>query len=230
MPGASPRRIATRYLSRKGEEITFRDQEETSSHDRERGWVLYRVIVSVGGEDAGYMKISYIPRVNWDRLYPDLAHFVNTKVYWGRFNPSDLSSLMEMVDHFGWLEMANMKFHKSAKSPDITTLDRKARQRYVVKLTWALQKKFGKEYEDFESFHLDKPLVDYSHLETNFRGQKIGAALYNYCAKWLADTKHLALWASGLQTPEAKRLWSLLTPEEGGRFGSENGRAFLSYP
>lgn len=226
---SSPRRVVARYLSRSGAEITFREQEETSAHDAERGWVLYRVIVSVDGVDAGYMKISYIPRENWDRLYPTLAHFVNTKVYWGQFDPSKISSIMEMVDKFGWLELANQKFHKSDKSPDIQALDRKALQRYARKLQWALEKKFAKEYEDFKTFHLDKPLVDYAHLEPNFRGKKIGASLYNYCAKWLADTNGLALWASGLQTPEAKRLWSLLTPEPGGRFGSENGRRFLSY-
>lgn len=230
MLGGSARRVAHQYLSRNGLELSFTVAEETSTHDRENGWVLWRVKVSSERGDEGFMKVSFIPRSNWDTLYASTLHYLNTRNHRDYDLDTPLGYALAAQRELwglGLLSIADHKFTKSFSSVEAATLSPKDLKRYNLALSRVLTKATQEEYNRFKEFHLEKPLVDYVDVEN--KGERIGASLYNYTAKWLAAKFGLALWASGLQTPMAKHLWATLTPDPGGRLGSENGRQFLSY-
>lgn len=56
----------------------------------------------------------------------------------------------------------------------------------------------------------NKPYVDYSFVEKDFRGKGYGKKLYKTAAIWLKIKFGLKLWASQNQSKEAKRLWNSL--------------------
>lgn len=57
---------------------------------------------------------------------------------------------------------------------------------------------------------VDHPFVDFIRVNDDMRRQGIGTALYQYGAKWLAREKGLPLYASGIQTTEAKAAWKFM--------------------
>jgi hypothetical protein len=62
--------------------------------------------------------------------------------------------------------------------------------------------------DEFYAFQQDhaQPTIDYSQLERPLRGQGMGISLYIYAARKLAE-RGLTLRGSGIQSPEAERMW-----------------------
>lgn len=108
-----------------------------------------------------------------------------------------------------------------------------AEERFTPK---QMQRKFGRDFQDFKAFHIDKPLVDYIRVDEDYQRRRIGIALYQYGAKWLAG-KGMKLYASGLQSDKAKAAWEWLKKNRGAKIGTEDmmyagkkkTRTFLSY-
>lgn len=68
------------------------------------------------------------------------------------------------------------------------------------------RKKYGRQFKQFLHYYVDKPIVDYIRVEPEYRRQGIGTALYRAAQKWLHD-RGMKLYASGLQSDEAKAAW-----------------------
>lgn len=100
-----------------------------------------------------------------------------------------------------------------------------------------LSERYEHQFEKFKEFHYDKPLVDYIRVYEPHRRKRIGAALYEKAARWLAETKGLKLYASGIQSNEAKAAWQWLQKNKEANIGKEvfedgdrtKTRIFLSY-
>ena len=225
-------RVAARYLTKDGLELTFSTPEKLSAYGGESaGWVLYKISASSEKGDEGYIKVSYIPLEQWNQLYVDLPHYLNTRLHMGvqLDGPGNtrLNGIQEIVDKQNYLNLAqNLTFKKNPVIP-LESMDSRTRKRWEINLIKVLGfTAEGKYYEKFRSYHLDKPQVDYS--KATRQGMHVGASLYNEAAKWLA-TKGLSLWSSGTQSPEAKHLWETLIPDPGGHVGEANGRKYLSF-
>ena len=104
-----------------------------------------------------------------------------------------------------------------------------------IKTKWlaSLEKRYGRQFEDFKKFYKGKPLVDYIRVKPDFQRKRIGTALYEKAARWLAK-KGLKLYASGLQSQEAQAAWDRMRREKASNIGTEKHsketeRTFLSY-
>lgn len=228
----SPQRVAYRYLSREGKELSFTFQDITTDKDAERGWVLYRFEVFSDMGNEGYMKVSYIPKENWDKIYPDLLHYLKNYANRGskplgtpQMNAESLEDILDGT--WGLLSgIQNDVLGFAEPRVRYVDMDPGTQKKWVKLALRVLRERYNWAYIKFENYHLDKPQVDYSKV--NRKGLKVGASLYNYVAQWLAR-RGLALWSSSTQTPEAKRLWSVLEPNPGGHIGTQDDRMFLSY-
>lgn len=67
------------------------------------------------------------------------------------------------------------------------------------------KEKIEEEHEKFKKSHR-VPVIDFSKLENNLRGQGAGTSMYVYTARKLAEEGKM-LSSSGLQSDEAKSLW-----------------------
>ena len=57
------------YTTKDGLPITFEDLP--FNEENRRGWVFHKINATINGEQAGYIKLSYIPKEKWNSLYND---------------------------------------------------------------------------------------------------------------------------------------------------------------
>lgn len=154
----------------------------------DRGWVVQTTFAKVDGAPAGYLKFGYIPKAEFDRLYPTAVHYVG--VIEGRLLDGVPRTPTGMRD-------AMLKVLGFSPTDPITTR----------KLANLFEKKYGESYRSFVDYHVDKPQIEYVKSEVLRQG--VGIALYEYTARVLAK-RGLSLWSSLLQEPEAKAVWAAM--------------------
>ena len=185
------------YETKSGQPITFKVYEKDP---KDRGtmpaWVVHRVEAYVGGQEAGYLKISYIPKERWDKWFPTVWDMKANKNGWHRDSDS-LVDTFRMVLRYTYMHNFN-KFESGEYKPT-----EKEMRDYLKKS----EKPYLREYVTSKAFHVDKPMVDFIHVHDEFKRQGVATALYKYGARWLAKTKGMPLYASGLQQPAAKAAW-----------------------
>lgn len=77
-----------------------------------------------------------------------------------------------------------------------------------------LGKKSSKNFKRWwEDQYLNKPYVDYSFINIEYRNKGYGKTLYKATSLFLKLKYNLNLYASGNQSKEAKRLWESLKKE-----------------
>lgn len=184
------------YRTKEGLPIKFKvyDQDPEDVRGINLGWVVHRVEAYVGDLRVGYLKISYIPQEYADRYFPTLWHYLkNHKGYRNIKDPDDLDSVYRGVSVSRW----------SSVDPDtIEVPPKKLRDRYLKMYE---KSEAGDDYRQTMLYLVDHPFVDY--IDVEFKGEGVGTALYKYGARWLAKVKGLPLYASSLQTDEAKKAW-----------------------
>ena len=173
--------------------------ETKSGHDIElslgplkaddRGWVVQTAYAKVDGIQVGYLRFGYIPKAEFNRLYPTAVHYV-VKIH-GHFVPYDMGT----AEGARSAMLKVLGFHPE---DPITTR----------KLTNVFEKKYGDTFRSFVDYHVDKPQIEYVKSETLRQG--VGIALYEYTARMLSK-KGLSLWSSSTQEPEAKAVWAAMT-------------------
>ena len=62
------KKAQSKYQTKDGRLITFQIEPLFESSDR-RGWVVHKITAIVDNKEAGYIKLSYIPREKWDQTY-----------------------------------------------------------------------------------------------------------------------------------------------------------------
>lgn len=205
------------YTTKTGQDIKF-DIQMDSEPDRKfnNQWVVHKITAHVGGKEAGYLKISYVPHERFKKEFPSLLNFAhegafpyeNRDTHWNDF---DLATKRKILLR---LVLGNIRIYSRewdlgwSSQRKIEEMDEDQVNKY---LTIADNPKFNKKAAEklkrFKEFHFDRPLVDYIKVYPEFRRNNIALALYQEGAKWLDKKFGLLLHASGLQQPEAKAAW-----------------------
>lgn len=183
-------------VTKDGREVTlvFHEQDPTEKPLPGWPWIVHRISAMMDGREVGHLKIGYIPQKKWDALFPTAWHAMKTLRGWAiNLDAPDL-----------WKEISRYKGYYAA--------DPSPQEKKKLLAKW--EKETKESLKDIVEFHVDKPLVDYilvgnrdPELEKDLQKQGIGTMLYQYGAKKMAQ-RGLALWASGLQSDEAKASWA----------------------
>lgn len=187
---------APSYHTKDGIPITFKTfDDDPTDHGVNSGWVVRRVSAYVEGQEAGYLKISYIPKDRMDRFYPTIWHWLELEGNRG------LVKALETGPDTLWAE-AKRSFggwgYREGKPPSPQERDEDLAK-------WVAYKQKG--FDEFKAFFRDKPIVDYILVKDGYKRQHVGLALYTYGARWMATRFGLPLYASGIQSDEAQHAW-----------------------
>jgi GNAT superfamily N-acetyltransferase len=195
-----------------------------SEGDNNRGWRVDRLDAYLNGQ-VGYLKMSYIPHDRFQRYYRTIFNYMaqiqGTHVlpfgqYTGLYTELSDKELKTLLWYSqGWTPTEPEGTHEQ--------LLQMAKQREQD----LLNGRVGKLFEEFRAFHVDKPLVDYIHVEPGFRRQGIGTALYLEGARWMAD-QGMKLYRSGVQMDEATAAWEKLAQK--GLVGEDQRGMFVKLP
>lgn len=186
------------WQTKDGRPIHMQGEEDIEPENR--GWITHCMTAFVDGQEAGYLKVSYIPSYNVPRYYPDVTWYLaQIRGCWRLISDDPINRLValsEQVDSWhDWLnkdEVLNM-------SPD----ERAEREAKYIEL---LHEQYRRQFEDHLDYLVDKPYVDYILVHDAFRRLGIGTALYAATAFKLAE-KGLRLYSSTLQSKEAEAVW-----------------------
>ncbi len=193
--------------------ITFK-YIDSSEGDKNRGWQIDEVKAYLDGKEVGYLKLSYIPRERFEKYYPGILNFL-TQVNGSGDLPHGyettpwkeipIDKLRPYVYHMaqdagiGWTE-------SNALQSEAKTASDEQVHHIIDSLEKMLMKEKGILFKRFEKYFVDKPLVDYIRVNNEYRRQGIGTALYRAGYEWM-KSKGLPLYASGVQSDEAKATW-----------------------
>lgn len=223
--------IIERDETKSGEPISFEVVKDFEG-DKNRGWRVDKINAFVDGQQAGYIKLSYIPRERFVRHYPTIFHFL-----------AKIKGMGEMIIGSSWTDIRHYreysddelrKFVKNARfrllrdeSLNVNELDRDDLLKQALALEQRANEEYGEMFQKFETFHVDKPLVDYIRVfsqgeyvnrdsnersRRDFQRQRVGEALYLKGAEYL-KAQGLRLHASDTQSPQAKAAWQMLERE-----------------
>lgn len=186
------------------------------------GWVVDMVEAHSPNGPAGYLKISYIPCENAERLYPDAFHYVARRKGIGSFQwlvdtPEEQWDRKQLVSA---LQAASRAWPTPKyEEENLDQLRQLWREQRVL-----LCKKHELEYQEFLAFHVDRPLVDFIRVYREGErsgwvgGQKadleaaehgglgVGTSMYETAALWMAQ-RGMHLHASGIQSGSAEKAW-----------------------
>lgn len=194
-------------------------QTDINSEGDNSAWQVDKITAFVEGVEAGYLKISYIPKARFYAHFPSLFNWMDHRgklifprdqqqTPWQSLAYADKQSLFKALRQymfpFGGPEMPDSE---DGLNTELARLEKSYAAGEV-----------GEQYRSFKAFHLDKPMVDYIRVHdgtyedhpTNFQRQGIGLALYQQGALY-AHARGFSLWASGIQSEDAKRVWKKMT-------------------
>lgn len=197
-------------------------RHEDAEGDCNRGWRVDMLQAWVDGQEAGYLKISYIPQSRFDSHYKagalsymDLiaGHGIFPRSFLRKGDLDDAQrnhdvyrlsdpDLRRLVCNAAWI----LKIQDLSSNGQAEQMTRSQLLDEVSALTEQADKRVGRKFQLFKDFHIDKPLVDYIGVVEPMRRQGIARALYVEGAFWMAE-KGLRLYASGLQQREAVMAW-----------------------
>jgi hypothetical protein len=208
------------YKTKDGREITMKRIPD-SEGDENRGWRVDEIEAYVDGKQAGYIKLSYIPHARFHKNYPTVFNYADAfeglygapykkrHEHYKNLTADERREMLKSVMH----RLRLVDYGGESKVDDMSDREvMKELQRIEEKLN---KGKMGEKFRKFKNFHKDKPLVDFIRVydgqnrkegDTDFRRQRIGEALYREAAKWMKE-KGMKMYASGLQSDEAKKSW-----------------------
>lgn len=247
--------VEQEFKTKLGNEIDFRIHERSPRHRDQlgRGWVVHRIEAIIDGEEVGYINISYIPEERFNQQFHSILQYIDKMKGKGLSPGKDYNCPHPCSDHLDDLPLAGQvraiaglsystmnMFYQSPSKPKVIQPEemsdselRKLKDEMIADL----KERYGHQFEKFKEFHVNKPLVGYIEVYEPRKRQRIGAALYEKAARWLAETKGLKLYASGIQTDKAKAAWNWLRKNKGAQIGTEvfrdgdrsKVRTYLSY-
>lgn len=219
-------------------EFKIHEQSPRPQDNLGRGWIVHRIEAFIEGKEVGYINISYIPKTRFEYEYPTLLQYLDKiegrSAYPGKAYATDgvdyYSEIFDELPTEVQIHVLERMLHFNGGEQE--HLDEKGLIKRKQELMKELNRKFGQKFADFKEFNMDKPLVDYIKVEDHAQRQRVGIALYEKAAKWLA-TKGLNLHASGIQSDAAKASWEWLRQNKGANIGQtkskDKSRTYLSY-
>lgn len=164
-------------LSKDGEKITFDFKEDAERENR--GFTVHHITAYLNGEEAGYLKISYIPQEKWDEFMPDIYHYLSNMAGFciglkkGEIRENHDYKKGEQAEKFPidslqgkqTLIYEMQRFVHSLsdglKEKDCFSLTEEQVAQEMINLNQITERKHGNQYRETKDFHVDKPLVDY---------------------------------------------------------------------
>lgn len=169
-------------------DLLFFERDPTEQRDN-FPWVIHRVEAHIDGELAGYLKISYIPKKN--RWKSGLEYKMSP--FGGTWSVDQTTPETTWDDIMRYMFFWRGKFkppHWDPKNRNEVQENLKAFNR------WALT----------QTPPTDDPIIDYIHVEPDFRRQGVGTAMYLFGAREMGK-RGLKLRSSTVQSDEAKAVW-----------------------
>lgn len=178
------------------ENLTFKiyDQDPDDTRGSEIGYKVVKAIAFLGSKEVGYLKATYIPRQDWDRICPDPIHFMSFFHGW--------SSKYVLQKGGTRDEFAKSVARAAYGKVNCSFNSEEERETFLQRVNDSYQEK----YDDWEKGIVDNPTIDYIHVDEDHRRKGIGTCLYQKMAIYLA-VKGMTLKGSGLQQPEAYAVW-----------------------
>lgn len=213
--------ILLEYKTKDGREITF-DIIEDEEGDNNRGWQVDKITAYVNGEQAGYLKITYIPKERFLTYYPSIFNWAaqingnsilpyeKRHLPWQKLDAEEKRRLLlDGSMALGYLPDVEQRKIQSLPESQLDT--------EIEKLEKVYNKKFGAKFKEFYNYFVDKPYEDYIHVfekgdrinprrskemsEFTFTRQGIATALYFKAVEYLA-AKGLRMRLSTLRSKE----------------------------
>ena len=200
----------------------------------EAPWELHIFEINTADGPAGYLKISNIPRKNWETEYPDELHYAVK-------HKNRYPGLRELLEKKEW----GPKDYREALEATRPYWDRNVYE--GTETEWEnrrklIQEEFREDYKK-SSKQVDHPFPDFiriyepgdtglykegkpvaGEIETNYRRKGLSETLYQTGAEWLAE-KNLKLFSSGIQSKSAGKVWESMSLK--GWVGEEDERKFI---
>jgi len=200
------------YKTKTNQNITFKLEKDIEGN-KNRGWIVHKITAFVNGEEAGYIKVMYIPKERFKEYYPNVINYISQIT---GYHP-----LPSKKEHLPWQKLSTEELRKLVQSTyfiflrkdfstdEIKKLSRKKLEEMTKYIISILEDRYNKKFEEFKNYEVDKPKIDYIYVDKKFRRRRIGLMLYLKMAKWLKK-QGLKLYASNLQSDDAKAIWNYL--------------------
>jgi len=200
------------------------------------GWVVDLVEIHTTNSPAGYLKISYIPPDSLERHYPTAFEWAVR--YKGKYagikhgflgkdektwRRTDYLKALPLADEWApsHVERARKEEREALSLPGLAEAWRTRKEEIAAA--------HEEQYQDFCSYHFNRPVVDFIRIYNEFdqdpyvggeridgraakvslQRQGLATLLYETGALWMHQ-RGLRLH-EGLQSPDAKEVWSTLT-------------------
>lgn len=219
-------------LTKSGRPIRF-----TFTWDHQDGidstFIVHLITAEVDGEEAGYLKISYVPKEKFSIHTPDAMHYMGKLRGW-----CGVQDAFEKKDKVALVKSVARYIHDSpvfnASDKEISANGQEWLNEKIKEYKQKVNKKHGTIFKEFADYHLNKPKVDFirvyekgekvrNHFDNDaeerestkdFTRQHIALALYKAGALWMAQ-HGLKLYASTLQSKSAEAVWNIMSETEG---------------
>lgn len=226
--------MSVEYRISDGIAIHFEKIEDSENYRKiNNQWIVHKLVAKVKNKEVGYLKLSYIPKIRFEEIYPSILNFISERgihcfpIGKENVHPMDLlpDEQRKIVNRLYLSRMrifGEMSPHEDSTDSEIQEILREILS--PKNKSKNLKKEFQK-FHEFRDFHVDKPLVDFIRVEEDFRGKKIALALYLEGSKWM-KAKGLNVHMSGVHCSDRPtKIWNSFL--ENGFARTENGRTFL---
>jgi len=199
-------------------DVTF-EYDADSEGDNNRGFQVDKIEAFLNGVNAGYLKITYIPKARFNARYSNILNFlcnmeghVSILPYAYReldYHDIPPEELRRTLWHaasvgFGYVDNEESKQLEELPTEQIIPT--------YEKIEAAAKKRYGLRFRQFKNYYVDKAYVDFIRVLPAFQRKGIGIALYRAGYEWMKK-KGIPFYASGTQTDSAKAVWSKMSQE-----------------
>jgi GNAT superfamily N-acetyltransferase len=166
-----------------------------------RGWVVDKITAEHLGEKVGYLKIEYIPQVEYDRWYPHALDYMVHIHGWccGQRGAPDVIATMTL-DKFKSLAWYCWK----KEYPELT--EGSELDHLVQQLESEVKERYSDKIATFKKQQVDNPKVAWVKVDVKHRRKGVATALYLEASKWMKE-KGLTFRSSTIQSKSAIKLW-----------------------
>lgn len=202
--------------------LEYKDDSEGNNN---RGWQVDEITAKINSEEIGYIKLAYIPKSRFNYFYSSILDYLvliqgkHVLPYCGTgcaldivpFNKIPVDKLKKSI------VSASISINKWVSSDEETRLCNLPESEVVdeyIKLEKIAKREFGKNFREFKKFHVNKPIVDFIHVEPRYRRAGVATLLYKSAYHWM-KSKNMKLYASATQQPASKAAWLKIEQEFG---------------
>ena len=209
------------------QEIKLRSFNIDEDIQKSRLFDTFVIQALINDEVVGYVKLTQISKEKAKKLIEPFDYFIY-KIYASNetlisaYEQNDYKTLLsklalrtlnlsqEKLESMSKSEVNQLYYdYKNLINKDYETQFKSFYDYWVNKPNIELIKVFSDEEKTYTDYFIaEHPQVERKNL-TNWRGQGVGAALYEDCIDW-CDKQGLCLWASLTRTDDAKKMWQLM--------------------